>query len=186
MNLHSQQSCPGERDIQYRQPRHRCCQAPALKNGLSFTFHFYVQNTLHNRYAPEGSRVRWDITIPNFPFTLPFSQKPSSKPLLLTSAFLWFIKGGSLQGQVFQHPMLTLVCPFSASWSTSLDMGDQEALHCRAAVWHCQCVRGGWGTRGLLFRSGVDTKTSCSWSVCNPWVRKALAWCLLTSWGPKP
>lgn len=56
----------------------------------------------------------------------------------------------------------------------------------RAAVWHCRCTGGERGTCGQLFHSTLDAKTSFSQSVCNPWVSKTLAWCLLASWDPKP
>lgn len=82
-------------------------------------------------------------------------------------------------------PTLTSVCSFSAPWSISSHVGDREGPHRRAVVWQCWCTRRGWGTRGLLFHSAVDVKRSFSQSVCNSWVSKALAWCLLASWGPK-
>lgn len=46
--------------------------------------------------------------------------------------------------------------------------------------------RGGQGTQGLLLHSAIATRTSFSWSVCNPWENKALAWAFLSSPAPKP
>lgn len=181
MNLCSQQDCLGGMDIPYRHPPHRCCQTSTLKLLI---FHLPV---LHTKYhALEGSRVRWGITISNLPFTLPLLQKPSSKTLALTTTLLWFIRAVFLRDQILQHHALMLVCSFSAPWSISSDVGDQEGPHHRAVVWYCWCTVRGWGIHGLLFHSAVHAQRSFQWSLCNPWVSKAPAWCLLASWGPKP
>lgn len=46
-----------------------------------FVSFYCIQNILQKVHGLDGSRVRWDIVIPNFSFNLPYLQKPSSKAL---------------------------------------------------------------------------------------------------------
>lgn len=85
--------------------RHRHCKTAYLSPSI------FAYNIPCKKYhALEGSRARWDITIPDFSPTLPLLHKASSKPLHLTWFLLWFIRGVFQCGQVLQHPALTSVC----------------------------------------------------------------------------
>lgn len=108
----------------------------------------------------ERWRFGWDTAISNYSWTLPLSQTPTSKPQLLTSALLWFIKSlFFLSGQVLQH--------LHRCWAiSSLLLGTpawtQVAKKTKLG-WHC-CGQGGQGTQGLLLHSAIETRTSFSWS----------------------
>ena len=111
------------------------------------SFFHCIQNILQKVHGLDGSRVRWDIAIPNFSFNIPYLQKPSSKALLLTSSLIWFIHCVFLCGQVLQCPAPTFICFFSALWSISSNVGDQEELQHRAVVWQHQ----GWRRKKFAY-----------------------------------
>lgn len=158
-----------------------CTDTSSLKL-LIFHLLFCLQHTLQKVRVLEGSRVGWDITIPHYSSTLTLSQPPQpSKPQLLTSALVWFIKGVFLCGQVLQHLHWCWAAP-----SLLLGASAWTWVAKRAELgWPCR-DKGGQGTRGLLLHSAIDVRTSFSWPVCNPRESKALAWGFLSFWGPKP